>query len=97
MNTDAIIKQLKKALACKDDKELRLRVEVIVDLLEETNVVRTPMPAPQTPAPMSVTQLPTIPNGNYTVSGQKGNKVKGAGAISSVNSEQINYTRPKGT
>lgn len=90
MNTDAIIKQLKKALACKDDKELRLRVEVIVDMMEESVVVRTPMSAPQP-------TFQPIPQPTVSISGQKGNKVKGAGAISPINSEQINYTRPEGT
>ena len=99
MNSDAFIKQLKKALDCKDDKELRLRVEVIVDLLEETGMVRTPMPAPQ-PVTFPTIPQPTVdlgPKDTYTVSGQKGNKVKGAGSITSMNSEQINYRRPPNT
>lgn len=93
MNSDAIIKQLKKALACKDDKELRLRVEVIVDLMEETKPVFIPQSQPQ-PQPMFPKREPTLDTPN--ISGQKGNKVKGAGAISPINSEQINYTRPAG-
>ena len=101
MNTEAIIKQLKKALDCKDDKELRLRVEVIVDLLEETSMVRTPMSLPQVQQVSSrVLPDPAVdlgPKVTYTVSGQKSNKVRGAGSITSTNSEQINYRRPKGT
>lgn len=94
MNTDAIIKQLKKALACKDDKELRLRVEVIVDMMEEVGARSFPQTFPQPTT--QAQQMPTIPNGSYTVSGQAGNKVKGAGPISSLGTEQINYSRPKG-
>lgn len=46
MNTDAIIRQLEKALNKKDDKELRLRVEVLVDMLKEPRPVPTPMSVP---------------------------------------------------
>ena len=76
MNTDAIIKQLEKALNKKDDKELRLRVEVLVDILKESNV---PVFRPQ----------PTVT--------AKQPKINGPGAITSANSEQITYKRPKGT
>lgn len=86
MNTDAIIKQLEKALSKKDDKELRLRVEVLVDMMKETRPsipvqpVRYEEPLPQTP---------------YKVTSQS-NKINGAGPIVG-GGEQITYQRPKGT
>lgn len=49
MNTDAIIKQLEKALSKKDDKELRLRVEVLVDMLKESRPA-LPVVTPTQPA-----------------------------------------------
>lgn len=86
MNTDAIIKQLEKALSKKDDKELRLRVEVLVDMLKETRPsipvqpVHYEEPLPQTP---------------YKVT-QQSNKINGAGPIVG-GGEQITYQRPEGT
>lgn len=99
MNTDAVIKQLKKALACKDDKELRLRVEVIVDMMEEVGARSFPQTFPQ---PASQPTQPLFPERKpfleaNTITGQAGNKVRGAGPISSVGTEQINYSRPKNT
>lgn len=87
-----IIRQLEKALDCKDDKELRLRVEVLLDMIKDNE----PRPyIPQQPAvqPVQSAAQSITP----TVSGQSSPKISGAGAISSVNSEQINYKRPKGT
>lgn len=83
-----IIRQLEKALECKDDKELRLRVEVLLDMIKEQQP--QPMYIPQQPA--QPVQQPTQP-----VSGSSSPRVNGAGAISSMNSEQIQYKRPKGT
>ena len=88
-----IIKQLEKALECKDDKELRLRVEVLVDMIKDQQPQIIPQPMPQ---PIQTTydeKLLTPP----TVTGSSSTRVNGSGSISSVNSEQINYTRPKGT
>lgn len=89
-----IIKQLEKALECKDDKELRLRVEVLLDMIKEQQPVPyIPQPMPQ---PIQTTydeKLLTPP----TVTGSSSTKVNGAGSISSVNSEQITYKRPAGT
>lgn len=89
-----IIRQLEKALECKDDKELRLRVEVLLDMIKEQQ------PAPYIPQPMPQPiqttydeKLLTSP----TVTGQSSPKVNGAGAISSINSEQIQYKRPPHT
>ena len=85
-----IVKQLEKALECKDDKELRLRVEVLLDMIkdQQPSIPQYPTISQNIPQP-----LPTTP----TVSGQSSPKVNGAGAISSINSEQITYKRPKGT
>lgn len=89
-----IIRQLEKALECKDDKELRLRVEVLLDMIKEQQPVPyVPQPMPQ---PIQTTydeKLLTPP----TVTGSSSTKVNGAGSISSVNSEQITYKRPAGT
>lgn len=88
---NTVIAQLEKALKCKDDKELRLRVEVLVDILkDQQRPVITPTVTP-TPQP-TYYEVPPKP----TVSGQASPKINGAGAIVS-NGEQINYTRPKGT
>lgn len=97
MNTDAIIKQLEKALNKKDDKELRLRVEVLVDILKES---KRPVPTP-----MSVPTQPVLPRYEepsqpslqppYKVTSQS-NKINGAGPIVG-GGEQITYQRPKGT
>ena len=82
-----IIRQLEKALECKDDKELRLRVEVLLDMIKE-----------QQPQPMYIPQQPSQPvQPVQPVSGSSSPRVNGAGAISSMNSEQIQYKRPKGT
>lgn len=83
MYNNTVIAQLEKALKCKDDKELRLRVEVLVDILKD----QQPRPIPQ-PAQSSQPVPSTLP--------QQTPQVNGAGAIVS-NGEQINYTRPKGT
>ena len=87
-----IIRQLEKALECKDDKELRLRVEVLLDMIKEQQP--QPMYIPQQPAQpiQQPVQQPVQP-----VSGSSSPRVNGAGAISSMNSEQIQYKRPKGT
>lgn len=97
MNTDAIIKQLEKALNKKDDKELRLRVEVLVDMLKETR--SAPMPVltptqPATPLQPYYESTPT-PKPPYKVTSQS-NKINGAGPIVG-GGEQITYQRPKGT
>lgn len=102
METKSIIKQLEKALECKDDKEVRLRLEVLVDMLKD-------MPAPlrqpvSLPSQSPITPLPTYYETNDSITKTQTPKVvskktpqpRGAGAIVS-NGEQINYTRPKGT
>lgn len=50
---NTIIAQLEKALKCKEDKELRLRVEVLVDILKD----QQPRPVPQSSQPV----LPATP------------------------------------
>lgn len=92
---DTTIKQLEKALECKDDKELRLRVEVLLDFLKDQQS-RTFVP--QTPQIAQPTYFDTnSPKVAQPTVSTKQPKITGAGAISSANSEQINYTRPKGT
>lgn len=89
-----IIKQLEKALECKDDKELRLRVEVLLDMIKDQtpqyNVFQNNIPAPTVVA----TQEPTT---HGPITGAAGTRVNGSGSISSINSEQVNYKRPAGT
>ena len=97
MDIQTIIKQLRKALECKDDKELRLRIEVVTDMLEETSkpLVLPPQPAQPT-QPLQPTQpryeQPAQP-GTYRSPRAKG--PSGPGAI--VGGEQITYRRPAGT
>lgn len=102
METKSIIKQLEKALACKEDKELRLRIEVLVDMLKDApveNVAPAPY-IPVQPAPLP-TYYENTPFPKPTVTtiepkpGKVTSKIKGPGVI--VGGEQINYTRPKGT
>jgi len=94
VNTDAIIKQLEKALSKKDDKELRLRVEVLVDILKESKrPVPTPMSAPTQPILPRYEEPSLKPP--YEVTSQS-NKINGAGPIVG-GGEQITYSRPRGT
>lgn len=85
-----IIKQLEKALSSKDDKELRLRVEVLLDMIKDQ---QPQIPVHTAPVISGSPETTT----NYQVSGQSSPKVNGAGSIVSTSSEQINYKRPKGT
>lgn len=99
MNTDAIIKQLEKALAKKDDKELRLRVEVLVEILKESRPAPLPvLPAqpaqPATPLRPYYDSTPTLKPPYEVTAGS--NRINGAGPIVG-GGEQINYKRPKGT
>ena len=92
---NTIVTQLEKALECKDDKELRLRVEVLLDIIKESRPAQTPT-FPQTfPQPQPLPQ-PTYYEANKITVETKQPKINGAGAILSKG-EQINYTRPKGT
>lgn len=97
MNTDAIIKQLEKALGKKDDKELRLRVEVLVDILKESKA--RPFVSPSQPAQPILPRYeePSQPSLEppYKITSQS-NKINGAGPIVG-GGEQITYQRPKGT
>ena len=91
---NTIIKQLEKALESKDDSELRLRVEVLLDMIkDQTPPQIIPQPMPQPVQTTYDDKLLTLP----TVSGSSSPRVNGAGSISSINSEQIQYKRPKGT
>lgn len=93
MNTDAIIKQLEKALNKKDDKELRLRVEVLVDILKESKRPFAPPIQPILPRYEEPSQPSLEPP--YKVTSQS-NKINGAGPIVG-GGEQITYRRPPNT
>lgn len=89
---NSVIKQLEKALECKDE-ELRIRIEVLVDMLKESDI---PVARPVAPTlPTYYNNQPTLDMNKVTVSNNPP-KIKGPGAIIS-NGEQINYTRPAGT
>lgn len=92
-----VIKQLEKALECKDDKELRLRVEVLLDILKEQP--ERPVIPSQQPIPPSPTwyEVGDVPKPAAKITGKKNGQVRGAGSITSFDSEQINYSRPAGT
>lgn len=104
METKAIIKQLEKALACKEDKELRLRIEVLVDMLKDApSFPRIDFPSapsiPQQPLPTYFDNTP-VPQPKVTMIKPKNTgkqkKINGAGAIVD-NTEQVTYLRPEGT
>lgn len=92
---NVIISQLEKALECDDDKELRLRVEVLLDVIKDQ---RPSFPTPQTFPQVS----PQGPANNFTYFENKPTltnnspKINGPGAIVSTG-EQINYKRPPNT
>ena len=106
-----IIKQLDKALEAKDEKELRIRIEVLKDFLENS-------PEPITPSPIAVPTFPTqplrplsepyleTPPGKETFPGKptpvtSQDKQVRKGGVSRdgviVGGDEIPYTRPKGT
>ena len=96
---NVIISQLEKALECDDDKELRLRVEVLLDVIKDQ---RPSFPTPQT-FPQTFPQTsPQEQRNNSTYFESIPNptsnspKINGPGAIVSTG-EQINYKRPAGT
>lgn len=87
------IKQLEKALECKDDKELRMRVEVLLDFLKEG---ASPYIPPTIQPTQPVQPLQPIPNPtSSTAKKSKAPRPNSAGAI--VGGEQITYSRPAGT
>lgn len=89
MDVKTVINQLKKALASKDDKELRLRVEVLADMLEETQPVPLTLPIqPRYEEPVQQAQP-----GTFRSPRAKG--PSGPGAI--VGGEQLTYRRPPNT
>lgn len=90
MDSKTIIKQLEKALACKDDKEMRTRVEIVVDILKEAPARTQPIQPIQ---PIQI-EAPSL-QPPYKITAET-KSPQSAGAIVS-NGEQINYTRPKGT
>lgn len=90
MDSQTIIKQLKKALSCKDDKEMRMRVEVVVDVLEQTSAPTTSFPAIPSPTVQVAAPIPQALTG--TTSNSTTPKF-----TMSKNGEQLNYERPAGT
>lgn len=91
MNTETIIKQLEKALKCKNE-ELRIRVEILLDMMKGNEEMRAPIRT-QYKQPFEPVQQPIQ---QPKVTGKKG-QVRGAGPITSFDTEQISYSRPKGT
>lgn len=92
-----VIKQLEKALECKDDKELRLRVEVLLDILkEQPERPFVPSQQPTIPSPAWY-ETGDVPKPTAKITGKKGNQVRSAGSITSFDSEQITYRRPPNT
>ena len=92
---NVIISQLEKALECDDDKELRLRVEVLLDVIKDQ---RPSFPAPQTfpqVSPQGLANNSTYFENKPTLTNNPP-KINGPGAIVSTG-EQINYKRPAGT
>ena len=89
---NSIIKQLEKALECKDE-ELRIRIEVLVDMLKEADISVARPVAPTLPTYYN--NQPTLNSNKVTVSNTPP-KINAPGAIIS-NGEQINYRRPPNT
>lgn len=99
-----IIKQLDKALEAKDEKELRIRIEVLKDFLENSPEPITPTPIPTLPAqPLKPTfenpTFDTFPGKPTPITSQSKQVRKGGvsrdGVI--VGGDELPYTRPKGT
>lgn len=84
-----IIKQLEKALECKDDKEMRTRIEVLLDFLKDT-----PVRANWTAQPMEAPKVWMGDNRQPVRTGPP--QIRGAGAIIS-NGEELPLDRPPGT
>lgn len=89
MDVKTVIKQLRKALDAKDDKELRLRVEVLADVLEESQPAPLTLPIqPRYEEPVQQAQP-----GTFRSPRVKG--PSGPGAI--IGGEQLTYRRPPNT
>lgn len=90
---NTVVSQLEKALACDDDNELRLRIEVLLDIIKDQKQQSFPQGFPQgsqqAEAPRAY-QLPTEPVE------MKQPRINGPGAIVS-GGEHIQYKRPEGT
>lgn len=95
---NVIISQLEKALECDDDKELRLRVEVLLDVIKDQRPSFpqvTPQTFPQGYPQKPAENTPTYFKNEPTLTNNPP-KINGPGAIVSTG-EQINYKRPEGT
>lgn len=95
---NTIIAQLEKALEAKDEKEMRIRIEVLLDFLKDQPVV-VPNPLPSRPIGpyYEVDKARPLP---VTVKQPDPNKIMG-GAVDNggviVGGEELTLTRPEGT
>lgn len=90
MDSKTIIKQLKKALDCKDDKEMRMRVEVVVDVLEQAQFVAPTWPSIPKP---TISAQPAQPLQQTFVTPN----TAAPRFTMSADGEQLNYERPPET
>ena len=93
-----IISQLEKALKCKDDKELRLRVEVLVDMLKEAPEpiklpVNLPSQSPVQPLQPYFSKEPTL-EPPYKVTSKTGEIPKAYVVPKNMKEPRINGTGP---
>ena len=105
MNNKWIIEQINKALE-EDNDKLRVRLEVLVDMLSNMSTiperVNFPTPDPFAPIPQPTVTYEGDSVAQSIIDAKKNppkevpNVVRGAGSIIS-NGEQINYTKPAGT
>lgn len=100
---NTIIAQLEKALEAKDEKEMRIRIEVLLDFLKDQPVV-VPNPLPSSSPSRPIGPYYEIDRTNkplpVTVKQPDPNKVMG-GAVDNggviVGGEELTLTRPEGT
>lgn len=94
MNNELFSAQLDKALSEKDDKMLRMRVEVLRDFVAEMAKTKISITQPGSSTPAAfVGPQPSQP---VPVDLQGGKSPKGAGALVGGD-DLVKYTRPKGT
>ena len=87
MNIQAIISQLEKALKTKDDKELRLRVEILLEFLRDTAPPVQPVQPIEHSQPLQTFDYAPIPNPTAEETKPAVNKI----------TTLREYKRPKGT
>lgn len=93
MNSDLVLKQLDKALSEKDDKVLRLRVDVLRDFVAEMGKTNTRFSQPVSSA--QATSLGPQPSQLAPTDLQGGKSPTGPGALVGGD-DLVKYTRPKG-